>query len=208
VKIKKLSELQKKLKLNIITYLSVIIIAIMSYWGITYYQNILENRRLSIKSTILTLRRKLTDIKTELNEVELAKKILEQSQDLNQKNYPGLQLDEAQSIIKYFEGKYNILNLSFDTTPPKDLSSEFSTLNFKILSSDINIKFAAMSDENAFQFVDALLTNFSGFKLVKSFHVQKQNQITNSVLKSIQDGKKPSIVKAELVFEWRNFDNL
>lgn len=207
MRINKFSKLKNKLQLFVILNIIFIVIALSAYLGINYYKNLIENNKLAIKSDILTTKKRLADLKTQLSEVEDARKFWEKSEDLNNA-HNGLQLDDAYSIIKHFQEKYNILNLQIHLSSPIDLGKEYHSSSAMIVSSEVTLSFGAMSDENAFQFVDALLNNFPGFKLVKSFKITKKVEFSQELLRQVRSGNKPSVVVGELLFEWRDFKDI
>lgn len=123
--------------------------------------------------------------------------------DSEQDKISDLNRDKAMAWIKQVALANHILNMTGTVTPISTVDNQaFKKKTFEGINSKISLKFGAMTDEQIFRFLQALLGNFPGYVKVESLTLSKQGEITQSIIQQAQRGQFPELVTGELVFYW------
>lgn len=74
---------------------------------------------------------------------------------------------------------------------------------YKILKSPIEIRLEAFDDINIFHYLFLAENYFPGHLSIESIHLEREADVTGTVLRAIASGKKPPLVSAEAELTWR-----
>ena len=114
-----------------------------------------------------------------------------------------LNRDKAQAWLKQAALQNNITNLEGAVDPIKPIASEsFKKKTFEGITSKVTLKFGAMTDEQIYRFVEAILTRFPGYVKITRFELIKEGEITDDVLIAASRGTFPDLVTGIVEFNW------
>lgn len=68
--------------------------------------------------------------------------------------------------------------------------------------SDVSLVFKALSDEQVFRFLEAILEEFPGYVRITGLAITKQEDVTDDMLVAASKGLEPKLVSAKLDFQW------
>lgn len=114
-----------------------------------------------------------------------------------------LNREKAESWIQQTAREYNITKLEGAVDPIAPIENpEFRKKTFEGITSKITLKFSAMTDEQIFQFIHALLTRFPGYIKITRVALTRQGEITDATLVAAGRGQFPELVTGEMEFHW------
>lgn len=177
-----------------------LIVALVSAYY--FYQDIQENAK-QLKLDDRRLQNQIRSSKArnnkEKNTLELYKKLTKDS------NLQSLTLNRKSTslLLKNLSAKYGISNYSINIAPLiKKTEGSFSKKTGTIVTTRIDINFYASSDVQAFAFTEELLNKFSGYLNIKSFSLDRSNDISEGVLRNLLNNGKSDFIKGSLSFDW------
>lgn len=114
-----------------------------------------------------------------------------------------LNREKAETWIQQTALEYAIMKLEGAVDPIAPIENpEFHKKTFEGITSKITLKFSAMTDEQIFQFVNALLTRFPGYIKITRLTLTRQGDITDTTLLAAGRGQFPELVTGEMEFHW------
>lgn len=114
-----------------------------------------------------------------------------------------LNREKAENWIQQTALEYNIIKLEGAVDPIAPIENpEFRKKTFEGITSKITLKFSAMTDEQIFQFMNALLTRFPGYIKMTRVDLTRQGEITDATLVAAGRGQFPDLVTGEMEFHW------
>lgn len=114
-----------------------------------------------------------------------------------------LNREKAENWIQQTAFQYNIMKLEGAVDPITPIENpEFHKKTFEGITSKITLKFSAMTDEQIFQFMNALLTRFPGYIKITRVVLTRQGEITDATLVAAGRGQFPDLVTGEMEFHW------
>jgi len=82
-------------------------------------------------------------------------------------------------------------------------NKEAQKAKYKILKSPIEVRLEAIDDVNVFHYIFLIEHYFPGHVAVKNINIERDADVSNTVLRSIASGGNPPLVKANLELVWR-----
>lgn len=132
--------------------------------------------------------------------LDVYKKISGKNQD---SRLAGLNREIAQTWIAKAAQHYGLVSLDGSFEPVAELSRpEFKKTTLQGISSKVQLKVGALSDEDIFRFMESLLTDFPGYVKIENVLISKKADITPEVLTAISAGDIKPIVEATIDFQW------
>lgn len=114
-----------------------------------------------------------------------------------------LNREKAQAWLKQVALQNNIVNLGGTVDPITPISSEaFKKKTFEGITSKVVLNFGAMTDEQIYRFIEAILTQFPGYIKITRFELERKGDITDDVLLAASRGKFPDLVTGVVEFNW------
>jgi hypothetical protein len=112
-------------------------------------------------------------------------------------------------LLNELEKYFNLVgSVDVNLTPPAELSDTYKTETTVVMASTVTLKFAGLSDELLFGFIDSLIKNFPGFINIQSLSMQRKNPLTNDIIARAAKGDFEDMVDATLIFTWKEFKDL
>lgn len=201
--IKMLSLRKELIKYSIIMLVAVSVSGALAY-GIHAWSSGLQEEAQRAKSQLASAEREVSsremknqDARTYL---ELYRRI---TGDSEQAKISDLRRERAQTWLKEAARENHILNLegSFDPVVPIE-SEPFRKKTLQGINSLVKLKFAAMTDEQIYNFLEAITTTFPGYVKVTKFTLERTGDITDSVLQAAERGRFPTLVTGTMEFYW------
>lgn len=200
----KAQTLKKKLmKISIIASVVVLVTGAAAY-GVFAWSSGLVDEAKDAKNKVNRARGDVTNREAKNKEAQEYLELYNQiTSDSEQNKISDLNRDKAEEWIKRTAIEHNILNMTGSVDPIAPIASPaFKKKTFEGITSTVELKFGAMTDEQVFRFVDALLKNFPGYVKIDSFTITKRGEITQTVIQQAQRGQFPELVVGELQFHW------
>jgi hypothetical protein len=114
-----------------------------------------------------------------------------------------LNRDKAQSWLKQVAAQNSITNLVGEVEPLEPIVNEaFKKKTFQGITSQVSLEFAAMTDEQIYRFLDAILGQFPGYIKVTRFELTRVSNISDDIFLTASKGTFPELVKGLLEFNW------
>lgn len=114
-----------------------------------------------------------------------------------------LNREKAETWIQQTALEYAIMKLEGAVDPIAPIENpEFHKKTFEGITSKITLKFSTMTDEQIFQFVNALLTRFPGYIKITRLTLARQGDITDQTLLAAGRGQFSELVTGEMEFYW------
>ncbi len=149
-----------------------------------------------------------TNIESKARDVKEASKLWRQLNESGVKR-DGLEIDQAKILLNELEKYFNLVgSVDVNLTPPAELSDTYKTETTVVMASTVTLKFAGLSDELLFGFIDSLIKNFPGFINIQSLSMQRKNPLTNDIIARAAKGDFEDMVDATLIFTWKEFKDL
>ncbi|MFN7038944.1 MAG: hypothetical protein ACK4OM_05210 [Alphaproteobacteria bacterium] len=125
------------------------------------------------------------------------------------KKREGLAIDKSKLILDNLSKAYYLSkNLEINLSTPIELSDIYKTDTTVIMSSEVNIRLGALTDEYVLKFFDSIKKNFPGFINFKQFSITRRIDLSPDIINQISVKNFPEIVDAQLIFEWRDFKDI
>ena len=105
------------------------------------------------------------------------------------------------TLISDFCRKYYLFNSQINISSPKVVNDVYNKQHIDITQRHIEIKFASISDEQVFLFLNAIRHDISGYIKIISFDVEKNTDITDEVLQAALKGEAVPIVHGSVSFD-------
>lgn len=132
--------------------------------------------------------------------LELYKRITGESE---QAKISDLSREKAQLWLKELARQTGVVNLQGSFSPVTPMKDEnFRKKTLEGISSEVKLEFSAMTDENAYRFLNAVLHRFPGYVKVTAFTLTRDGEISDSVLVATGRGEIPALVKGSMDFYW------
>lgn len=200
----KAQHLRKRLiKLSIIASVVVLATGAAAY-GIFSWSSSLQDEAKSAKSQVNRARGDVSSREQKNREaqeyLELYTRITSTSE---QDKISDLDRDKALQWVKQVAIANNILNMTGTVSPITAINNaNFKKKTFEGINSQVDLRFGAMTDEQIFRFLQAVLTRFPGYVKINSLLLTKQGEITQSVIQQAQRGQFPELAVGEMQFTW------
>lgn len=204
----KLADLKKNLIILGAIYAVLLTIAGAGYWLLNNMQEAKERQFDKIQRQVNTQNSKVVELQQKIQEFREAEKLWE---TLKTKHAirEGLQFDLAKETLNELERKYHFSEpIKIDLSPSIELSDVYQTKDITIVSSNVQIKFSAVTDEFVFRFIEALQVYFPGYINIESFDLRRASSVNDEALNRIYRGELPSLVSAELLFKWQDLKDV
>ena len=120
----------------------------------------------------------------------------------NQKYVGDVDLAELNEHLRDLRMKYKLTTLDTKVGVPQKNEHD-SIPGADVVDIDINIKFAAASDEYGLQFLESLMNKIPGYLIVKNVTIKKQTSITDRHIEQAEKGTFLPIFQGELSFSWK-----
>lgn len=105
--------------------------------------------------------------------------------------------DELRELSKILTAKYKIDKASYET------NDQISKAGHVILKSSVTVGIEAIDDVDIYRFLYLLDTAFPGHAAVESLKINKNQDVTQALLRQIGNGIPSALVNGELTFVWR-----
>ena len=105
------------------------------------------------------------------------------------------------TLISDFCKKYYLFNSRINISSPKVVDDVYNKEHIDVTQRHIEIKFASISDEHVFLFLNAIRHDISGYIKIISFNIEKNKDITDEVLQSALKGKMIPVVHGSVSFD-------
>lgn len=199
----KYENLKKWVAVRIAVYLLVLTLVGVGYFLLRQLTEKLTNENNEILVRTGMFSENLNQLKSKAAEITEATKLWQQMPD-SKKMGSGLKIDEIKYLIDDYSKRYAIVDMNIDLSAPVEMGGAYKNTNAEVFSSMITLKFGSISDENILSFMAALLQDIPGYTKVQSFKMMRQAVLSESVLADIRKGLRPSLITAELSFQWRD----
>lgn len=114
-----------------------------------------------------------------------------------------LSRDKAQLWLRSVANANDIMNLKGSFEPVQDIpAASFKKKTLAGIASLVKLEFGAMSDEQIFHFVQAILDRFPGYVKINTFTLERGGEITPDTLRNAGRGQFPELVKGKMEFYW------
>lgn len=152
-------------------------------------------------SKVVELQQKIQDFE----EAEALWKQLQQTHAIRE----GLQFDLARQTLNELERKYHFSSpIKIDLSPSIELSDVYQTKDVTIISSNVQLRFSAVSDEFIYRFLEAMQVLFPGYINYESFEIRRVASINDEAINRIYRGELPNLVSAEVLFKWQDLKDI
>jgi len=198
----KINKLKKKLTI----YIGIAILMI-TLIGVLIFMYFFLNSSFIKEFDKITL--EVTNIKEKTSEIE--KKSLENKKymklwsqiDDQKKSLNGIKVDDLKKMIDTIAEKYSISNSTFKVSVPENFSSSvFKNETISILFTIVELNFNAYHDIKAIQFVNDVMNNIHGYRIINKFEIFKEREYDVKDYFDISAEKIFGIVRGKLVFSW------
>lgn len=204
---KKLKQVQKEFILH---SLGAVCVGIILMIGVIYTGSI-RDRFLQQKQgeqiEINSLTNRLEEMTRKTKEINEAMKLW-QKLNIQSKKREGLKIDKANEIIENLKKRLKLGAIEIDLSAPQELSDIYKTDTVSVVSSDMNLKIKALTDEQIFSFLELLLKELPGYIKLESVTIRRNIEITPDSLQKIIKGEYPELISAEIIFKWRDLKDL
>lgn len=204
---KKLKQVQKEFILH---GLGAVCVGIILMIGVIYTGSI-RDRFLQQKQgeqiEINSLTNRLEEMTRKTKEINEAMKLW-QKLNIQSKKREGLKIDKANEIIENLKKRLKLGAIEIDLSAPQELSDIYKTDTVSVVSSDMNLKIKALTDEQIFSFLELLLKELPGYIKLESVTIRRNIEITPDSLQKIIKGEYPELISAEIIFKWRDLKDL
>lgn len=132
--------------------------------------------------------------------LELYEQIISKSE---QDKISDLGREKAQNWLRNAATANNIMNMDGAVDAVTLINNPaFKKDTLEGITSNVTLKFDAMTDEQIYRFLQDIEDNFPGYIKVTSFAIEKKHDIDDSILRSAGQGNFPKLVSGELHFSW------
>ncbi len=133
------------------------------------------------------------------NTLELYEKLVKDSSlrslELNRKN--------ISDLLNKLSIKYKINNLSIDVAPITEQKKEpFLQKTGTVITTSVSLEFDSSSDAHGFAFADEVLKNFSGYLNINFYSIQREQELTEEVIRELLKGGKTDFIQNKISFDW------
>ncbi|QGR02227.1 hypothetical protein EDL79_00785 [Ehrlichia ruminantium] len=97
--------------------------------------------------------------------------------------------------------KYYLFNSEISISNPEVIGDTFNKQYISVIKSRVKLKFASISDEQVFLFINAIRHDISGYVKIINVSIGKDTEITNEILQSALKGESVSTVRGRIVFD-------
>jgi hypothetical protein len=123
--------------------------------------------------------------------------------DSEQDKISDLSRQKAEVWLKSAATRSNIMNMDGKVEPIEWIDSPaFKKQTFEGITSKVLLTFDAMTDEQAYQFMQDVERGFPGYIKITHFKLKKNKEIDDAVLIGAGKGDFPPLVTGELGFNW------
>ena len=149
---------------------------------------------------------KIQELSFEIMDVHKHEAMLNNSgtlwQEISTSNiYSNVYEENLGMLISDFCKKYYLFNSQISISSPKMVNDIYNKQHIDITQRHIEIKFASISDEQVFLFINAIRHDISGYVKVISFNIEKNTDITDEVLQSALKGDPFPVVSGSISFD-------
>jgi hypothetical protein len=184
-------------------------IILLSLFGIfiitpvlSFYVSSLETDDATLKQSIKKLKKKEKELKGDIDFVKKHSTIY--SQYLQNKAVASHEKVVVLSSFDDFKRRHHLNKLSWQFAPEKIVSpSKGPMMNFPVSSTKIELKFRTTTDKEAFDFVKSVENETTGFVILKSLMLRKNNIPIKQAISRIEKGRDVSIINGELTLLWK-----
>ncbi|MCE3233287.1 MAG: putative rane protein [Rickettsiaceae bacterium] len=156
-----------------------------------------------LKNDITALSRKLDGLSEKALEFSESARVWEEFTPEQQK-LQGLRINLAKDLMDRLQTEYKISNVKMSFSKPEELKEVYVTDTVSVVSSDVNIDFSSITDENVFNFIGAVMAEYPGYVQINSLSIVRTKDVEKGVLVDIAEGKIPSMVDVRMNFSWRD----
>jgi len=161
-----------------------------------------ERELRSLRGNVSTLRSDIGRMQVEFDQLEAQREEFENlAKDGFFKDQSRRQAEKMFNVIQKRSGVAKAI-ASVKSGEIED-NPEAKKAEHKILKSPIEIRLEAFDDINIFHYLFLVENYFPGHVSVENIRLERQADVTGTVLRAIASGKKPALVSAKLDLVWR-----
>jgi len=174
--------------------------------ALTYFYLVPESSE--AEKRLSRVERNVRSAKGDLNRMQVEFEILERQQDrfdaLKKAGYFSNQVrSDVRELLSKVRKEAGVISAVANVEKGK-VSDSFgvSKVNYKVLTSMINVSIEAFDDADVYRYVDLLQRRFPGDVTIDSLSIRRSKDVSSVVLRAIASGRGPSLVSASLTASW------
>ncbi|QJC27818.1 hypothetical protein ANPL_03840 [Anaplasma platys] len=164
--------------------------------------------RIKHEEQVRSMRKYVEKLRSEIvsahkNEVKLNNS-LSVLQEFNRRVRPDNHRGESvslDSMIRQLCALHRVVAEDIKISNPIDVSEHYDKRYIKVSTSNVRIKFAALTDKHAVLLMQAIKYDVPGFIAMKLFEVHKDGEITPEVISAHRQGELKTTVSGTIVFD-------
>lgn len=156
-----------------------------------------------------TVRTKLSNVKYDLERMQVEFEQLDQQQDrfdkLKEDGFFSNQVrSTAKDLFSLIQDRSNVISakVSVKSGVIED-NKDAQKSKHKVLKSLIDIEIKAFDDADVYAYLSLVLNKFPGHVAVDNVTIKRVKDISSPVLRAIKSGANPELINASLVLSWR-----
>lgn len=165
-------------------------------------QEVQQRKLRQIRGEVSTLRGDISRMQVEFEQLELQKAEFQRLEaDGFFKNQSRKQAENTFNAIQKKSG-VNLAVASIEAGVVED-NKEAAKAKYKVLKSPMTVSIEAVDDVDIYHYLFLIENYFPGHVSVENLSIEREADISNTVLRGIASGVNPPLVKAQLDMVWR-----
>ena len=166
-------------------------------------QNLTKERELNnIRAANNTLRTDIDDMQIAFEQLDEQR---DRYQELEKKGFFDRQSRrQAELILQKIQERSGVVSAAASLQAGTfEKSQEAEKADHQILKSPISIRIEAVDDLDVFRYIYLVNEFFPGHVSIEKIEIERESDVSGTVLRAIASGQSPELVKANLQFTWR-----
>jgi hypothetical protein len=203
----KLVKLKKLLIIQLSVCGGIILVAMLLYYWLDNKKQTDLQQSGVLQGEISGLYVKLNAINKKAKEIKEATKLWQRLNEKHKKR-EGLKIDSIKKTFDQFKKRYRLSEANLDLSTPVELVDIYKTDTTVVVSSEVTVKFKAITDEYVFSFIDAVLKELPGYVKVEMLQMSRTGEVNDDLLRRISKGENPELVAGSMTFQWRDLKDI
>lgn len=202
------NKLKTRTRNLIIIYIIIVIIGIKITIDIYNRVELSTNQQANVKKDIVNINQTISETEIKIKEIKESYKLWDKLAK-NNKVQKGLEIDKAKSFLTNLEKRFKLSTpIDVMLSPPVQLKDVYETKTTVVVSSEVNLKLAAPTDEIIMNVIDSIIQNYPGFVSLKFFSLEKKSLLNDEIINKISRGIFVPMIESNVTFEWRDFKDV
>lgn len=197
----------KRLRLELVPYFMSLAVSIILLLVVTAGFWFIKDRAQSSLDAAANAKEQLRTIDSSMRD---AKSSFQTWDNLKEKlaTRKGLDVEAFKTLVEKIQSQHAIANLNITLTNPTTRNDSKNNKYINLQQSEITMNFGAITDVDAYRFLNELVSSTPGILHVEKFELTLSKELTPQNLANLQEGKTKGLISVNVNFRWHNFIDL